>query len=244
MKPVAVGIFCKTPAPGFSKTRLSPPLRPEDCSRLSACFIRDLSRTIVEASFEKVGSGNAGAPVAIYTPAGTEPALRDLLAPGFELLLQGDGEFGARLLLATTQLLAAGHAGVILVNSDSPTLPVRLLRDAIAAITNRDAIVLGPAIDGGYTLIGMSRLHARMFADMPWSTDAVYRTSLQRAAEIGVPMVELPTWYDVDDEATLRILEAEFDGQRPACAEAGLVGAPAQATRAFLQQHLMRKTGG
>src|SRR5687768_7561816 len=112
---VAVGIFCKTPAAGFSKTRLSPPLRPEDCSAISACFIRDLASTI-----HSLG-GNV-TPYAVYTPAGTEPALRALLPPSFRLMLQCDGEFGARLSHAVASLLQANHAGVILVNADSPTL--------------------------------------------------------------------------------------------------------------------------
>ena len=96
MRSVAVGIFCKTPAAGFSKTRLSPPLRPEECGMLSACFIRDLAATIHGLSLE----GEA-APYAVYTPAGTEDRLRALLPPSFRLLLQCDGDFGVRL--------SAGH---------------------------------------------------------------------------------------------------------------------------------------
>ena len=78
MRSVAVGIFCKTPAAGFSKTRLSPPLHPADCSAISACFIRDLATTI-----RSLG-GNA-VPYAVYTPVGTEPVLRALLPSSFQL---------------------------------------------------------------------------------------------------------------------------------------------------------------
>ena len=74
MQSVGVGIFCKTPAAGFSKTRLSPPLRPEECGMLSACFIRDLAATIHGLSLD----GDV-APYAVYTPAGTEDRLRALL---------------------------------------------------------------------------------------------------------------------------------------------------------------------
>lgn len=233
MQPVAVGIFCKTPAPGLSKTRLSPPLRPEECSLLSTCFISDLTATIAAATSE-----HADSPFAVYTPAGSEAALHRLLPPGFQLLLQCDGDFGARLHQATIDLLERGHAGAILVNSDSPTLPVEVLRAAIAAVRSSDAVVLGPAIDGGYTLIGLSRPHASLFADIPWSTPEVYRQTQLRAADMNLRVIRLPTWYDVDDEATLRLLEAELDGQRPPFAEAGLIGAPAPATRDFLRQRL------
>jgi glycosyltransferase A (GT-A) superfamily protein (DUF2064 family) len=162
--------------------------------------------------------------------------LRALLPPGFRLLLQCEGDFGTRLLRATTDLLDAGHAGAILVNADSPTLPASILRTAVRALQGGDVVVLGPAIDGGYTLIGLSRLHARLFEDIPWSTPEVYRLTVERANEIGVPVVTVPLWYDVDDRATLRLLEAELAGERPSFADPGLRGAPASATRRFIEQ--------
>jgi uncharacterized protein len=230
MQSVAIGIFCKTPTTGLSKTRLSPPLRPEECSRLSACFIRDLATTIHGLSL-----GGAAAPYAVYTPAGTERLLRNLLPTGFRLLLQCESDFGARLLQATIDLLDAGHAGVILVNADSPTLPASILRAAVFAVRAGDAVVIGPAIDGGYTLIGLSRPHRRLFEDIPWSTSQVHRCTIERAQEIGVPVVNLPCWYDVDDTRTLRLLEMELTGRQVSFAP-DLKGAEAPATRRFLNQ--------
>jgi uncharacterized protein len=235
MQSVAIGIFCKTPAAGLSKTRLSPPLRPEECGMLSACFIRDLAATLHGLSLE----GDV-APYAVYTPAGTEDRLRALLPPGFRLLPQCEGDFGTRLLKATTDLLDAGHAGAILVNADSPTLPASILRVAVRALQSGDVVALGPAIDGGYTLIGLSRPHARVFADIPWSTPDVYRLTVERADEIGLPVITVPLWYDVDDRATLRLLEAELAGERPSFADPGLRGAPAPATRRFIEQRQAR----
>jgi uncharacterized protein len=237
MRPVAVGLFCKTPAPGLSKTRLSPPLRPEDCALLSACFIRDLSATIDEACLE-----TGAAPYAIYTPAGSETALRALLPASFRLLLQSLEEFGPRLLRATSELLGDGHAGAILVNADSPTLPAAILSAAIEAVRGEDAVVLGPAIDGGYTLIGLSKPHARIFADIPWSTADVHRITTERAAELDLPVVNVPLWYDVDDADTLAVLERELAGEPLAFAANSLHGAPAPATRRFLRQRLASHT--
>ena len=165
MSTVAVAMVCKTPLAGQSKTRLSPPLRPEDCALLSACFIRDAASTIHSLSAE----GDVTA-YAVYTPAGSELALRPLLPASFRLILQGDGELGARLTRATADLLAAGHAGVILVNSDSPTLPRAILRAAVDAMHRGDRVVLSPALDGGYTLIGLSKPHPEIFTGIPWST--------------------------------------------------------------------------
>jgi rSAM/selenodomain-associated transferase 1 len=230
MKSIAVAIVCKTPMPGKSKTRLSPPLRPEECAALSACFIRDLSATIQSLTVE---GGIAG--YALYTPRGTEAALRQLLPRDFHLMLQGEGDLGARLLQGTEDLLAAGHAGAILVNSDSPTLPKSILRDAVDAVRSGDNVTLSPALDGGYTLIGLSRPHARLFADMPWSTSAVHRLTLARAGEIGLPAVNVPGWYDVDDAKSLRMLEDELSGIKPDFSGPGLTGAAAPETGRFLR---------
>ena len=162
--------------------------------------------------------------------------MRTLLPASFRLLLQCDDDFGVRLLRATAELLDAGHAGAILVNADSPTLPLSILRTAVDAVCREEAVVLGPAIDGGYTLIGLSRPHAHVFKDIPWSTSEVHRLTCQRAAEIGLPVVNVPRWYDVDDRHTLRLLEAELAGERLPFAQAGIRGAEAPATRRFLEQ--------
>jgi rSAM/selenodomain-associated transferase 1 len=231
MKPVAVAIVCKTPAPGKSKTRLSPPLRPEECAAISSCFIRDLSQTIraLEAEGDVIGA-------ALYTPFGTESALRRLLPDGFHLTLQGEGDLGDRLLKGTADLLDAGFAGAILVNSDSPTLPKAILRAAIDAVRAGDNVVLSPALDGGYTLIGLSQPHARLFDDMPWSTPEVYELTLQRAREIGLAVANVPGWYDVDDAASFAMLADEWRGIAPSFADPRLVAADAPATFQFLRE--------
>ena len=194
MSVVAVAIMCKAPISGSSKTRLSPPLRPEECAAISACFIRDLSKTIAGL----VDDGDV-AGYAVYTPLGSEATLRPLLPDCFRLILQGEGNLGDRLLKGAADLLDAGHAGAILVNSNSPTLPAAILRQAVEAVRSGDNVVLSHAVDGGYTLIGLSKPHARLFEDIPWSTPDVYRLTLDRAREIGLPLVAVPAWYDVDD---------------------------------------------
>ncbi len=226
---VAVAIICKTPRPGHSKTRLSPPLAPHECADISACFIQDLAGTITALA----GRGRS-AGYAVYTPAGTEAELRALLPDRFGLVLQGEGDLGARLDKAIRDLLATGHAGAIIVNSDSPTLPYSILDAAVAAVLRGDNAVLSPAFDGGYTLIGLSKPHPHLFAGIPWSTDAVYELTLQRAREIGLPVVAVDGWYDVDDGASYAMLERELAGAPPPFARGPLQDAPK--TRAFVRQ--------
>jgi rSAM/selenodomain-associated transferase 1 len=226
---VAVAIICKTPRPGLSKTRLSPPLRPDECAGISACFIQDLSSTIATVA----GDGRA-AGYAVYTPAGTESELRALLPDRFGLILQGDGDLGARLDKGISDLIAAGHSGAILINSDSPTLPGAILQAAVEAVMRGDNAVLSPALDGGYTLIGLSQPHAHLFTDIPWSTDRVYELTLQRARDINLPVIALDGWYDVDDAASYAMLEQELNGVRPSFAKGRLQDAAK--TRAFIRR--------
>lgn len=225
MRTVAVGIFCKTPAAGQSKTRLCPPLHPDECAALSACFIRDLAGTIEEVARDGGASGYA-----VYTPAGSEDALRPLLPPSFHLLPQREGDFSVRVIAAMRALLDE-HASAILVNADSPTLPASILRGAVDATRQGDNVVLSPALDGGYTLVGLSKMHETLFTDIPWSTPRVYGATVARAAEAGVPVVNLPGWYDVDDAPSLAILLSELAGEPPGFA-AEVRGATAPATRA------------
>ncbi|QJP14630.1 glycosyltransferase [Starkeya sp. ORNL1] len=231
MDTIAVAIICKTPSPGQSKTRLSPPLRPEECAQISSCFIRDLSATI--ASLEADGDVDG---YAVYTPLGTEDSLRPLLPESFGLVPQGEGDLGQRLDRGIADLLAAGHAGAILINSDSPTLPRSILRAAVEALKNGDRAVISPALDGGYTLIGLSRPHPHLFAQIPWSTDTVFRLTLERAREIELPVIVLDPWYDVDDASSYAMLERELEGAPPSFMAPGAQSEDAPNTREFVRR--------
>ena len=230
MRTAALGIMCKAPRPGTTKTRLAALLGPEDAATLSACFLRDVAAA-VEAVPEHVGRQGYG----IYAPAGGEAELQAILPRSFGLVLQADANFGIVLEAAARHLLEAGHDCVVLLNSDSPTLPSSLLSEAIEALRKPgDRVVLGPATDGGYYLIGLKIAHGELFRDIPWSTADVFRLTVERARGIGLAVVTLPVWYDIDDAATFAVLEGELAGNPPAFANAGLAGGAAQATHCFL----------
>ena len=226
MTTVAVGMMCKTPAAGQSKTRLTPPLTPEQAAALSACFIRDTAATVTRI--------DGVSPYAVYTPAGSEAALKPLLPAAFRLLPQGGGDLGDRLTRASADLFALGHAGVVLIGSDSPTLPGSILAAAVDAVRRGADVVLSGALDGGYTLIGLARERPEIFAGIPWSTDGVHAATLRRAREAGLAVTNVPRWYDVDDEASLRVLEAELEGSPPPCATSETRGGAAAATQVWL----------
>jgi rSAM/selenodomain-associated transferase 1 len=232
-KTVGIAVLCKTPAPGKSKTRLSPPLQPDQCAEMSACFIRDLTANLDGLCRDGTVFGYA-----VYTPVGSEAHLQPLLPSIFGLVPQCDGDFGQRLRTSVQDILALGHHGAIIINSDSPTLPPAIVAEAITRLLEGDCVVLSPALDGGYTFIGLSQLHHRLFEDIPWSTDAVHRLTEDRAREIGLPVCNVAPWYDVDDAGSLDMLARELAGQRPSFALPQYAPAPAPATQAFLAQVL------
>ncbi len=127
---IALGIMCKAPRPGVTKTRLARVLGPDRAAALSGCFLRD-----VAASIEAVPAHLGGRGYGVYAPAGTEAELRALLPEGFDLLLQEGVDFGAVLAGAVRALIGSqGHRGAILINADSPSLPPALLAQAIEAL--------------------------------------------------------------------------------------------------------------
>lgn len=228
---IALGIMCKAPVDGACKTRLCPPLTTAEAAALSRGFIADVAAVIREVS--------PGGGVAVYTPEGAEAAFDGVLPAGFGMLAQRGADLGKRLLHATEDLLATGCAGVCLINSDSPTLPAAVLRQAIAALRQPgDRIVLGPAIDGGYYLIGLKTAHSALFRGIAWSTSRVLAQTLARVAGLGVPLSLLPCWYDVDDLGSLQLLLHELFGNGNPLAIDGLVGSAASYSRRHLHQML------
>jgi uncharacterized protein len=220
----ALAVMAKAPRPGKVKTRLSPPLTPEQASALNICFIRDTTENI-----QQVAEAGNSAGLLVYTPAGEEAAFDGILPAAFQLLPQrGDG-FGERLLHACEDLFACGFSAVCLIDSDSPTMPQHALLQAVAWLSRSgDRVVLGGSDDGGYYLIGMKHVHQRLFEQIDWSTERVLDQTLQRAREIGVEAELLPAWYDVDDGPTLDRLRRELMAERGA-------GYDATHTRRYLE---------
>ncbi|MDQ6861954.1 MAG: TIGR04282 family arsenosugar biosynthesis glycosyltransferase [Verrucomicrobiota bacterium] len=204
----ALGVMTKVPRPGKVKTRLTPPLTPEEAAALNTCFLRDTSAAISAASRDGLAAG-----VGVYTPVGEESAYEGMLPNEFYLVPQRGDAFGERLIAATEDLLRVGFAAACLIDSDSPTVPIRAYAEAARLLAQPgDRIVFGPVDDGGYYLIGMKQLHRRVFEEIDWSTERVAEQTLERAKETGVDVELLPVCFDVDDRATLRRLCNELLG--------------------------------
>jgi uncharacterized protein len=227
----AVAIMAKASVAGTVKTRLVPPLTLEEAAELNTCCLRDVAANIAAAARQAPIQGFAA-----YYPLGSEPFFDDLLPVGFKLLAPKEPTIGRSLFHAARDLFAAGYSSVCLVNADSPTLPTEFLVETVLRLRESgDRVLLGPAADGGYYLIGLKHFHRRLFEEIDWSTDRVFRQTLARAGEIGVTVAPLPEWYDVDDEATLAMLAREI-GPRRSAANPYLNGYPAPSTSAFIEK--------
>jgi rSAM/selenodomain-associated transferase 1 len=239
----AIAIMAKAPRAGRVKTRLSPVLSPHEATELQICFLRDIAANLAHAAL--------AAPIdphVAFAPAGNEAAFKTIVPPGTGFVLAdgsmgpppGIAGFGICLLQATSALFEAGYAAVALLNSDSPTLPTARLVECVGHLLTDDGlprhgrVVIGPSLDGGYYLLGSTRPHPELFQAIDWSTERVAEQTRRQARGLGLDVIELAPWYDVDDPPSLGRLSAELaspDAQQAACAY------PARATGAFLEQH-------
>src|SRR5581483_10552938 len=204
----------KASAPGRTKTRLVPPLTPEQAAALNTAFLQDVADNVLLASRNAVPeAGIAG--YAAFGPPGTEDFFRRVLPPAIGLIGAWLPNFGDCLLHTITDIFARGHCAAVVLNSDSPTLPTAFLVETAEALARSgDRAVLGPSSDGGYYLLGLKAVHRRLFEDIAWSTEEVAEQTVERAKEIGLDLYRLPVWYDVDDAESLRRLQHELE--RPA----------------------------
>jgi hypothetical protein len=191
----------KRPAPGQTKTRLTPPLSPVQATALYECFLQD--------TLELMRQTAAVRRIIAYLPEVEKPYFAEL-APDFELILQDGLDLGARLDNALSYYLGLGYERVVIMDSDSPTLHAGCLAAAFDVLAGAADVVLGPCDDGGYYLIGLKRPAPRLLREVRMSTPNVTADTLALAAEEGLRVELLPVWYDIDDAASLARLAAEL----------------------------------
>lgn len=181
--------FAREPVPGAVKTRLVPAVTPEQACEIHAELVRHTARVLVTAGLAAVRLDVAGNP--------EHPLFRECLALGVAgVRVQSGADLGERMLNALRHGLAA-HERVVLVGSDCPQLDRAYLADALAALETGD-VVLGPARDGGYVLIGVRRADPRWFEGLVWGTDQVYRQTASRLDASGTSWQALAPLADVD----------------------------------------------
>ncbi len=196
----ALIVVAKRPTPGKTKTRLSPPLTPELASALYESFLFD--------TLDQMRQVADSHHVIAYLD---ERDYFKRVAPDFELIPQEGHDLGERLDHAITSYLSRGYQRVIIMDSDSPTLPLDYLSQAFNVLSDGADVVLGPCDDGGYYLIGIKKPTPRLLREVHMSTPMVATETMALAKEEGLHLVALPTWYDIDDVASLSRLIQEIE---------------------------------
>lgn len=189
----SLGIFVKDPVPGQVKTRMVPPLTPEEAA--------GLYRMALQETIENACSGPFR--VVLFHDGGKD-FFRNTF-PELPLLPQKGKTLGERMTNALAMLLTEGCAAAGLIGSDSPDLPVALLTKAFATLEQSDAVTI-PARDGGYVFVGTSRPCPQLFTEIPWSTSEVRQATHSRAERAALRYREIGEWEDIDDVASLQSL--------------------------------------
>ncbi len=188
-------MFAKAPLPGHAKTRLA--------AAIGARGAAQLAERLLESTIEKAVAARIGPVTLCCDPDSSHPAFERLAREhAIELALQGDGDLGVRMHRALERALRSATR-CVLIGTDAPGLDAAYLRDAAHALSDHDA-VFGPAVDGGYTLIGLAH-HAPplLFAGIEWSTSRVMQQTRARLVQLGMRHAELPELSDVDEPADL-----------------------------------------
>ena len=210
----ALVIFAKAPIPGEVKTRLCPPLTTDEAATLHGSFVLDmLERT-------KLAVAKLQLPFDRYLACAPSSELVFFKImeerQGVRLLDQVGEDMGQRMHRTFVDLFAKDYTQVILVGTDVPTLPLSVYQETFSMLGRSD-VVLGPALDGGYYLIGLKQPTEQLFTEVPWSTDQVLAVTQQHAKTLGLSVGLTTAWRDVDTIADLQLLIAECqeDNKKP-----------------------------
>ena len=210
----ALVIFAKAPIPGQVKTRLCPPLTPDEAATLHGSFVLDmLERTTLAVAKLQL-------PFHRYLACAPSSELVFFKImeerQGIHLLDQAGEDLGQRMHRTSVDVFAKGYKQVIIVGTDVPTLPLSVYQEALA-ILGRSDVALGPALDGGYYLIGLTQPAEQLFTGVPWSTDQVLAVTQQQAKTLGLSVELTTAWRDVDTIADLQALitECREDNKKP-----------------------------
>jgi rSAM/selenodomain-associated transferase 1 len=192
-----LGIFVRAPVAGAVKTRLVPPLSAEAARTLYLAFLQDVTTRIQRSRLRP----------AVFLSGGPSAELAAILPGGWPVHAQAGESLGDRLAAAFAVLLATPGARAVIIGSDSPDLPLTHIKRAFRLLKHRD-VVLGPAVDGGYYLIGLRTPAPSLLHDIPWGTSDVLEATVQAASHAGLSLALTPPWYDVDDAASLALLRS------------------------------------
>ena len=196
-------LFARYPVPGETKTRLIPALGPVGAARLH----RRMAEGAVAAA-RAVPTPHAGARITVCYTGAPIKAFGAWLGRDLQYSPQSSGDLGDRMGRAFRRTLESGPAAAVCIGSDVPALTPAILQQAFKSLGDHD-VVLGPASDGGYYLIGMKRFHPELFSGIEWGTGQVWERTCEAASRMGLRAAQLPTLPDVDRPEDLEPLRGD-----------------------------------
>ena len=208
----ALVLMAKAPIEGQVKTRLIGALTPAEAKQLYVAFLGD-TFALMEAVMDQHDDLSL---ILCYTPEGQEEAFEEVEREGCLMIAQRGNDLGERLMNGFADVFKLGFDSVIAIGGDSPTLPEDMIHEAFDSLENDDEIVVVPAEDDGYCLIGMRKLHQQIFQDIPWGTGGVMAATEAQAKNAGLSLIVGPAWYDVDTPEALERLKEELKTDKDA----------------------------
>jgi rSAM/selenodomain-associated transferase 1 len=212
MMQCVLGLFAKWPQPGRVKTRLAATTSDAWAAEVAAAFLHDLVGRLSVVPARRVLA---------FAPADAETLFATVVGDRFTLVPQADGDLGRRLSSFIGQQLATGAGPVVVLGSDSPTLPLDYVEQAFAELEHAD-VVLGPATDGGYYLVGCARHVPPIFEGISWGGPTVLAETIARLTDLSWRLALLPPWYDVDGLDDWRMLCGHLAALRRAGIDPGV----------------------
>ncbi len=191
-KSAILGIYAKQPIPGQCKTRLSPPLSAVEATELYRCSLLETVQRMQTSDGFDLAICYAG-----------QRSWFEQTFPGVTLVPQQGVDLGARMAESLNGFLQQGYRQAALIGTDSPDLPLALIDQTFSALQKAE-VVMAPATDGGYVLIGESTHHPQLFANIEWSTAHVFTETLRRIEQCGISAIVLESWEDLDDIESLQ----------------------------------------
>jgi rSAM/selenodomain-associated transferase 1 len=190
-------IFAKEPRPGQVKTRLSPPLSLKEAAQLYHSFLLDILEEMARVPEMRLAVA--------FSPPEAQVIFRGLTPTGTALFPQEGTDLGERMARAFQWGFAGGFGPIILRGSDVPDLPAAVVAEAREVLAGGQAeVVLGPATDGGYHLVGLVEPQPRLFRGPVWSSRTVLTDTLGLARSLDLKVHLLPPWPDIDTYDNLR----------------------------------------
>lgn len=198
-------IFVKYPQAGFVKTRLSKTIGKQSAALLYKLFVETIIATTKDIFFKRI---------IFFTPPSKRKEFVKWLGKDLEFFPQRGNNLGRKMSNAFKEVFKHGAKRVAIIGTDSPLIDNRIIRKAFSILETKRCVV-GPSLDGGYYLLGLSGFYRQIFEGIDWGTDRVFRQTLNSIKKLSIKYSILGKHFDVDDMEGLDRLNKRLKKKLP-----------------------------